>query len=196
MAAHTESRLVLASASPRRLELLTRIGTRPDAAIPADIDETPRKGERPRALVHRLAQTKATIVAAGEGAGDFVIAADTIVALGQRVLGKAADWDEAEAFLRLLSGRSHQVLTGLCVISPEGRMSSRIVMSRVRFKRLTDDEISTYLVSGEWDGKAGAYAIQGLAAGFVRTINGSYTSIVGLPLYETRAMLEGLGWTG
>ena len=125
-----------------------------------------------------------------------MLAADTVVALGQRNLEKAADAAEAEAFLRLLSGRSHQCITGLAVRSPDGRISARTVLARVKFKRLTDQEIAAYVASGEWQGKAGGYGIQGLAGAFITGINGSYTAIVGLPLYETKSLLEGMGWRG
>ena len=182
--------LILASASPRRLELLAQVGIVPDKVAPTDIDETRRKDEAPRALAERLAREKA---AACTEAG-FVLAADTVVALGQRNLEKAADVEEAEAFLRLLSGRSHQCITGVAVRAPDGRIAARTVLARVKMKRLTEGEITTYVASGEWKGKAGGYGIQGMAGGFVKSINGSYTAIVGLPLYETRMLLEGMGW--
>lgn len=183
--------LILASASPRRLELLAQIGIVPDRVSPTDIDETRRKDESPRELALRLAQEKA---AACDGEGAFVLAADTVVALGQRNLEKAADEAEAAQFLRLLSGRAHQCITGVAVRGPDGRVSSRAVLARVKFKRLTEAEIAAYTASGEWKGKAGGYGIQGMAGAFVTAINGSYTSIVGLPLYETRSLLEGLGY--
>jgi septum formation protein len=173
--------LILASASPRRLELLAQIGIVPDRVAPTDIDETRRKDESPRALAERLAREKAAACPA-EG---FVLAADTVVALGTRNLEKAADAAEAEAFLRLLSGRSHQCITGVAVRAPDGRVQSRTVLARVGMKRLTDGEIAAYVASGEWKGKAG---------GFITHINGSYTTIVGLPLYETKSLLEGMGW--
>ena len=182
--------LILASASPRRLELLAQIGLVPDKVAPTDIDESRRKDESPRALAERLAREKA---AACPEPG-FVLAADTVVALGQRNLEKAADEGEAEAFLRLLSGRAHQCITGVAVRAPDGRVSSRAVLARVKVKRLTDAEIAAYVASGEWKGKAGGYGIQGMAGGFITAINGSYTAIVGLPLYETRMLLEGLGF--
>jgi septum formation protein len=182
--------LILASASPRRLELLAQIGIVPDKVAPTDIDETRRKDESPRALAERLAREKA---AACAEAG-YVLAADTVVALGQRNLEKAADAAEAEAFLRLLSGRAHQGLTGVAVRAPDGRVNARTVLARVKMKRLTDAEIAAYVASGEWKGKAGGYGIQGMAGGFITSISGSYTAIVGLPLYETRMLLEGMGW--
>ncbi|MEO0713869.1 MAG: Maf family nucleotide pyrophosphatase [Pseudomonadota bacterium] len=183
-------RLVLASASPRRLTLLAQIGITPDAVIPADIDETPLKDESPRALALRLAEEKAAAIAED----GFILAADTVVALGRRILPKTEQADEAQRCLDLLSGRAHRVLTGVCVRGPDGRRSSRVVTTRVTLKRLTPSEITAYIESGEWSGKAGGYGIQGRAGGYVRNLNGSYTAVVGLPLYETRAMLEGLGW--
>lgn len=183
--------LILASASPRRLELLAQIGIVPDRVSPTDIDETRRKDESPRELALRLAREKAS-ACAGEGA--YVLAADTVVALGQRNLEKAADEAEAATFLRLLSGRAHQCITGVAVRAPDGRIASRAVLARVKMKRLTEQEIAGYLASGEWKGKAGGYGIQGAAGAFVTAINGSYTAIVGLPLYETASMLEGLGY--
>ncbi|WP_291196022.1 Maf family nucleotide pyrophosphatase [Hyphomonas sp.] len=182
--------LILASASPRRLDLLAQIGLVPDKVAPTDIDETRRKDEAPRALAERLAREKA--VACTEAG--YVLAADTVVAVGQRNLEKAANEAEAEAFLRLLSGRAHQCITGVAVRAPDGRVASRTVLARVKMKRLTEAEIAAYVASGEWRGKAGGYGIQGLAGGFITAINGSYTAIVGLPLYETRMLLEGIGW--
>lgn len=183
--------LILASASPRRLELLAQIGIVPDRVAPTDIDETRRKDESPRGLALRLAREKAEACEAGRA---YVLAADTVVALGQRNLEKAADAVEAAMFLRLLSGRAHQCITGVAVRAPDGRVGSRAVLARVKMKRLTETEITAYLASGEWQGKAGGYGIQGLAGAFVTAINGSYSAIVGLPLYETRSLLEGLGY--
>lgn len=183
--------LILASASPRRLELLAQIGIVPDRVAPTDIDETRRKAESPRELALRLACEKA---AACDGEGAFVLAADTVVALGQRNLEKAADEAEAAAFLRLLSGRAHQCITGVAVRVPDGRIASRAVLARVKMKRLTEAEIAAYVAGGDWKGKAGGYGIQGAAGAFVTAINGSYTAIVGLPLYETKSLLEGLGY--
>ncbi|MBY9067340.1 Maf family protein [Hyphomonas sp. WL0036] len=185
--------LILASASPRRLELLAQIGIVPDRVSPTDIDETRRKDESPRELALRLAREKAA-ACAGEGA--YVLAADTVVALGQRNLEKAADEAEAAEFLRLLSGRAHQCITGVAVRAPSGQVASRTVLARVKFKRLTEAEIAAYVAGGDWKGKAGGYGIQGAAGAFVTAINGSYTSIVGLPLYETKSLLEGLGYRG
>jgi septum formation protein len=190
-------RLVLASASPRRLELLAQVGIMPDAVVPADIDETPELRERPRALAARLARTKAMAVAGlPEHKNDFILAADTVVALGHRVLEKPADANEARKFLERLSGRRHRVIGGVCVVAPEGKVSERVIVTQVRFRRLTPADIDAYIDSGEWQGKAGGYAIQGRAGGFVPWINGSYSNVVGLALSETVGLLQGLGWEG
>ncbi|MBO22368.1 MAG: septum formation protein Maf [Rhodospirillaceae bacterium] len=186
-------RLILASASPRRLELLAQIGIVPAAVLPAEIDETPRAGEMPRVLAQRLATMKADAVAAREP-GSFVLAADTVVAVGRRQLGKPADADEARAFLALLSGRRHRVLGGISVIAPDGRRTDRVSSTTVRFARLTTSEIAACLATDEWQGKAGGYAIQGRAGAFTPAINGSYTNIVGLDLRLAETMLTGLGW--
>ncbi|WP_084396204.1 Maf family protein [Henriciella aquimarina] len=183
--------LVLASASPRRLDLLAQAGIRPDAVRPADIDETPDKQESPRALAERLAREKARAVHAP---GQFTLAGDTVVALGRRMLPKASDAEDVRECLGLLSGRAHQVLSGLAAIGPDGREVARVVVSRVVFKRLTPAEIEAYATEGDGVGKAGGYAIQGGAAPFVKRINGSYTAIVGLPLYEAVSLLTGLGY--
>ena len=159
----------------------------------AEVDETPLKDETPRRLAQRLAEEKAAAVAARHGAG-FVLAADTVVALGRRVLSKAESAEEVGTCLRLLSGRAHRVLTGLCAIGPDGRRARRLVESRVHFKRLTDADIEGYLAAGEGVGKAGGYAIQGRAGAFVTTLQGSYSGVVGLPLYEAAALLGGLGY--
>lgn len=186
-------RLILASASPRRLELLAQIGIVPDAVLPAEIDETPWPGEHPLATAKRLAVMKASAV--GEQEPDaFVLAADTVVAVGRRQLGKPADVAEAQAFLEMLSGRRHRVFGGISVIAPDGRRSDRLSTSMVRFKRLADADVTAFLATDEWQGKAGGYAIQGHAASFVSAINGSYTNIVGLDLALTKSMLQGLGW--
>jgi septum formation protein len=186
-------RLVLASASPRRLELLKQIGLEPEAVDPAAIDETPRRGELPPALAKRLAAEKARAVAARHP-GAFVLAADTVVACGRRALPKPEDEAVAARCLDLLSGRRHRVLGGVAVVAPDGRLALRVVDTAVAFKRLTEAERRAYLKSGEWRGKAGGYAIQGRAARFVRAINGSYSNVVGLPLFETAQMLLGLGF--
>ena len=185
--------LVLASASPRRLDLLRQAGVEPDHTIATDIDETWPRGETPRLHAVRLAGEKAAAgVAAAPDA--FVLAADTVVAVGTRVLPKTDGEDEARACLTLLSGRAHKVLTAVAVVAPDGRKGSRLVETRVRFKRLTAREIDAYLESGEWRGKAGGYGVQGRAGAFVTELQGSYTAVVGLPLYETLGLLQGLGW--
>jgi septum formation protein len=185
--------LVLASASPRRLELLRQVGIEPDRVAPTDLDETPLKKETPRLLALRLAREKAR-AAAASAPGCFVLAADTVVSVGLRVLPKAETEAEARACLALLSGRNHKVGTAVAVIGPDGREASRLAETRVTFKRLTDQESAAYLASGEWSGKAGGYAVQGMAGGFVIQLVGSYSGVVGLPLYETQCLLQGLGW--
>ncbi len=192
-------KLILASASTRRLELLQQVGLDPDALIPADLDETPNKGELPRVLAVRLADEKAQAAAKvaktrQEFAGFYLLAADTVVAIGRRILPKCEVVDEAAQCLRLLSGRAHRVYSGLTLITPNGAFRRRLVETRVRFKRLSRDEIDAYLAAGEWRGKAGGYAIQGLAGGFVVKLIGSYSSVVGLPLYETLSLLAGEGY--
>ena len=187
--------LVLASASPRRLGLLRQGLIVPDHIVPAEIDETPLKDEAPRALAARLAGAKAAHVAAAHP-GAFVIGADTIVVAGRRVLGKAEDAEAAGQFLNLLSGRRHRVLGGVCIIAPDGRLASRLVESTVTFQRLGQKDIKAYLDTGEWQGKAGAYAIQGYAARFVAQLRGSYSNVVGMPIYETVRLLQGLGYRG
>jgi len=189
----TPQRLVLASASPRRLDLLRQIGLAPDAVEAAEVDESPLKDETPRLLATRLAVAKAERVAAGQP-GSHVLGADTVVALGRRVLPKAEDEAEVRTCLDLLSGRAHRVLTGVCVIGPDGRRAQRLVESRLHFKRLTPSEIAGYAACGEGLGKAGGYGIQGRAGAFVIALQGSYSAIVGLPLYETANLLSGLGY--
>jgi nucleoside triphosphate pyrophosphatase len=185
--------LVLASASPRRLELLRQIAIVPDEIDPAELDETPLKGELPTQHVIRLARAKAEAVRARHPDA-FILAADTVVACGRRILGQPADEAAARGFLTLLSGRRHRVYGGVAVAAPDGRMATRRVVSQVGFKRLTEAEIAGYLATEEWRGKAGAYAIQGRAAEFVSWIAGSYPNVVGLPLYETAQLLCGLGY--
>ncbi|HEX6980905.1 MAG TPA: Maf family nucleotide pyrophosphatase [Alphaproteobacteria bacterium] len=187
-------RLILASASPRRLDLLKQIGIVPDAVIPADVDETPLPRELPARLAERLAAAKAEAVAARDPDA-VVLAADTVVACGRRILPKAESRAEAERCLRLLSGRRHRVHGGVAMAIPGGRRAVRLVTTIVSFKRLTPAEIGAYLDSGEWQGKAGGYAIQGRAAAFVRTINGSYSNVVGLDLFTVAALLHGVGFT-
>ncbi|HLW91880.1 MAG TPA: Maf family nucleotide pyrophosphatase [Roseiarcus sp.] len=191
-------KLVLASASARRLALLEQVGIEPDAIIPADLDETPRRGESPRALVRRLAEEKAKVAAGVAQRRDelgrcLVLAADTAVCVGRRVLPKCEVSREAEACLRLLSGRAHRVYTAIALALPSGASRRRLVETRVRFKRLSREEMDAYVASGEWRGKAGGYAIQGLAGAFVVRLVGSYTNVVGLPLAEVLAMLGGEG---
>jgi septum formation protein len=185
--------LVLASASPRRLELLRQIGVLPDRVEPADIDEAPLREETPRLTAMRLARAKAQ-TARAKAPDAFILAADTVVAVGRRILPKAESEDAARACLTLLSGRAHRVLTAVAAVAPDGRLAARLSETRVHFKRLTPGETSAYLAGGEWRGKAGGYAIQGAAGGFVTALSGSYTGVVGLPLYETRCVLEGLGF--
>lgn len=187
------SKLILASASPRRLELLAQIGIVPDQVVPADIDETPHDDESPRRLALRLAEEKARAVT-NDHAGSFVLAADTVVACGRRALGKASDDAEARKFLTLLSGRRHRVYGGLCVVAPDGTTRSRVIETQVIFRRLGEDDLARYLSHDEWQGKAGAYAIQGHAATFVKSITGSYSNVVGLALCEVDGMLRGLGF--
>ena len=185
--------LVLASASPRRAELLDQIGVVPNLIVPPNIDETVITGESPRQLVSRLSVNKAIWVSE-KHSGSIILAADTIVACGRRILSKAENLEQARNFLNLLSGRRHKVISGLAIISPNGRLHKRIVETQVNFKRLSPTELDLYLKSGEWEDKAGAYAIQGSAAKFVKSINGSYSNVVGLPLFETAQLLEGLGY--
>ena len=195
----SDVKLVLASASPRRLALLEQAGLKPDLLNPVDIEEVPKKRETPRAFVQRMAREKAEaareapIVRELEGKV-FILSADTVVAVGRRILGKASTAEEARSMLRLLSGRSHKVLTAVALIATSGRLRVRVVETKVRFKRLSLEDMRTYLDCDEWRGKAGAYAIQGRAGAFVRHINGSYTGVVGLPLYETVSLLEGNGY--
>ena len=193
-----DAKLVLASASPRRLSLIEQVGIYPDLLNPVDIDETQHKRESPRALSLRLAREK--VQAARDaplvrnlGDNVFVLAADTVVSVGRRVIDKPQSTDEARDALRLLSGRSHRVFTTIAVVSPDGRERTRVVDTKVRFKRLMRADMDAYLMSDEWRGKAGGYAIQGRAAEFVAWIGGSYSNVVGLPLYETAALLRGAG---
>ena len=187
--------LILASASPRRLELLRQIGIEPDRIVHPEIDETPLRRELPGPYARRLAEAKAMRIAR-DYPGDFILAADTVVACGRRILPKAETEAQAEDCLTLLSGRRHRVLSGLCLIDSAGKRACRLVATTVGFKRLTPDDIDTYIVGGEWQGKAGGYAIQGRAAALVDWISGSYSNVVGLPLYETAALLRGHGYAG
>jgi septum formation protein len=184
-------RLVLASASPRRLELLARIGIVPDEVAPAAIDESPRRGELPALYAARMAAEKAAAV---ERPGSLVLAADTVVAAGRRILPKAEDEATARAALALLSGRRHRVLSAVTLVDGDGKARHRLCTTIVTFKRLSDEELGAYLASGEWRGKAGGYAIQGRAEALVKAIAGSHSGVVGLPLYETRTLLRAAGY--
>jgi septum formation protein len=190
---NVSGKLILASASPRRLDLLRQAGVEPDLVDPAEIDETPLNGETPDKHALRLGIEKARTVAARHP-GTFVLAADTVVCCGRRILPKAEDEATAMRCLELVSGRRHRVLGGIALIAPDGRLASRLVESAVAFKRLSKDEILTYLDSGEWHGKAGGYAIQGRAASYIRFMSGSYSNVVGLSLYDVHQLLTGCGW--
>jgi septum formation protein len=185
--------LVLASASPRRLELLRQIGVQPDRIDPADIDETPDPGELPTTHAVRLAEQKARAVMPRHP-GAYILAADTVVACGRRILPKPVDAVTARRCLELLSGRRHRVHSGIALAGPDNRLILRRVESQVAFKRLSEDEIAAYLCCGEWRGKAGGYAIQGRAAALIRWMSGSYSNVVGLPLFETAQLLAGRGY--
>lgn len=196
MAVSVSYPLVLASASPRRVELLAQVGIEPNFLQPAEIDETPLRAEHPRSLARRLSRQKAEkardrLKHDAEYKSAFFLAADTVVGVGRQVLPKAESSDVALDCLRLLSGRTHKVFTGVCLISPKGNIRQALVESRVRFDRLGRRQMDAYISSGEWRGKAGGYAIQGLAGSFVVKMVGSYSNIVGLPLHETLALLEG-----
>jgi septum formation protein len=212
----SSSPLILASSSPRRLELLKQIGIEPAQTIPADIDETPLKDELPRDLALRLAVKKADAVSAElvtpaqagvqnpvtldarlrghDGNSGYILAADTVVACGRRMLHKAENEEQACDYISMLSGRRHKVYGGIALICPDGRQVSRIVQTTVQFKRLSKQEFDLYIASGDWHGKAGGYGIQGLAGAFVKSIQGSYTNVVGLCLYNTWQMLSGCGF--
>jgi septum formation protein len=195
----TFQKLVLASGSPRRIELLQQAGIEPDRIFPADVDETPQRAEHPRSLAKRLSRAKAEKAFEAlkddvELANAFILAADTVVAVGRRILPKAEMTEEASNCLKLLSGRAHRVYSGVCLITPGGKVRQRLVETRVRFKRFSREDIESYLASGEWRGKAGAYAVQGLAGSFVVKLVGSYTNVVGLPLYETVGLLTADGF--
>ena len=192
-------KLVLASGSPRRLALLNQAGLEPDSLGPVEIDESPERGELPRTLAVRLAREKALasrlrVRGREDIKNAYILAADTVIAVGRRILPKPELLDEAASCLRLLSGRTHRVYSGICLITPGDIERTRLVETRVRFKRLSNEDLENYLASGEWRGKAGGYAIQGLAGSFVTKLVGSYTSVMGLPLYETTTMLAGEGY--
>jgi len=193
MVGQLNSPLILASASPRRLELLRQVGICPENVHRSNIDETPNRGEAPATLAARLASEKA-VAGAESFPNSFVVGADTLVCLGRRVIGKASDKESAFRHLKLLSGRRHQVCGGICVIDPKGTIRTRVVKTIVSFKRLSETEITHYLLSEEWRDKAGSYAIQGRAASFVKYIRGSYSNIVGLSLYDTLNLLNGIGY--
>ncbi|KZL26943.1 Maf family nucleotide pyrophosphatase [Pseudovibrio sp. Ad37] len=191
--------LVLASGSPRRLALLQQIGIEPEFLLPADIDETPVRGESPRALAQRLARGKAAAARVlidrdDEKAHSIILGSDTVVAVGRRILPKAESKEQASVCLQLLSGRMHKVYTGVCVNMPDGVVRTKLVETRVRFRRLSSHDTGKYLASGEWRGKAGGYAIQGLAGAFIARVIGSYPSVVGLPLLETASLLQSAGY--
>jgi septum formation protein len=197
--ADTPVKLVLASASPRRLALLEQVGIVPNLLNPADLDETPKKRETPRRLSIRLAEEKARAVREAPlvkklDGKVFILAADTVVGLGRRILPKAEDRDQAYSCLTLLSGRSHWVYSTAALIGPDGRLRSRCSETKVRFKRLSQEDVETYLKTGDWRGKAGGYAIQGRAEAFVRMLTGSYSGVVGLPLHESINLLQGAGY--
>jgi len=187
----TSPQLILASASPRRRELLARFGIEPARVGGAEIDETPRKSELPRAYASRMAREKAEAAADDNS---HVLAGDTVVALGRRILPKAEDEATARKCLELVSGRRHSVLSAIALLSPDGTLRERVSETVVRFKRLSPEEIDAYLAGGEWHGKAGGYAIQGTAEGLIAWISGSHSGVVGLPLFETRALLKSAGF--
>lgn len=193
------NKLILASGSPRRVELLAQMGIEPDRLMPMDIDETPKKAEHPRSLARRLCTGKAEAALAAikgdpSAEGSYILAADTVVAVGRRIVPKCEMVDEASSALHLLSGRSHRVFTGVCLITPDKKVRQRIVDTKVRFKRLSGLDIESYLASGQWRGKAGGYGIQGIAGSFVVKLVGSYTNVVGLPMQETLSLLSGEGY--
>ncbi|MCO5732967.1 Maf-like protein [Rhizobium sp. SSA_523] len=194
-----DQQLILASGSPRRLDLLNQIGIKPARLMPMDIDETPKRSEHPRSLARRLSTEKAEAalsVINGDLAwrNSYILSADTVVAVGRRILPKTEFMEEASAALHLLSGRGHWVYTGVCLITPGGQFRQKVVETKVRFKRLSAREIEAYLGCDQWRGKAGAYAIQGIAGSFVQKLTGSYSNVVGLPLYETALLLNGEGF--
>jgi septum formation protein len=188
----SQPQLVLASASPRRLDLLAQIGVQPDLVFAADLDETPQKGELPAAYARRIALAKAQAVGAGHDG--LILAGDTVVACGRRILPKAETADSASACLRLLSGRQHRVYGGIALITTNQRLLLRVVCSKVRFRRLNVADIDACIAAGDWRGKAGGYAIQGFAARYIRYIDGSYSNIVGFSLYDVAALLDTAGY--
>ena len=188
----SQPQLVLASASPRRLNLLAQIGVRPDLVSAADLDETPKRGELPAAYARRIAMAKAQTVGAGHDG--LILAGDTVVACGRRILPKAETADSARACLRLLSGRQHRVYGGIALITADQRMLLRVVCSKVKFRRLNEADVDACIAAGDWQGKAGGYAIQGFAARYIRYIDGSYSNIVGFSLYDVAALLDAAGY--
>jgi len=188
-----EQNLILASASEGRLSLLKSIGINPDKVIPADIDETPLKNENPKAYVLRLAEEKAQFIF-NKNNQSFVIGGDCIALLGRKIIGKANSEEEAKKIIKSFSGRRHQIISAVSVISPNNRQASRVVTTRVKFSYISDEEINDYIATGEWKGKSGCFGIQGRGGGFIESINGSYSNVVGLPLVETKRLLKGLGY--
>lgn len=188
-----KNKLILASSSPRRVDLLAQIGIVPDAILPADIDETPLKGELPKDLCVRLARQKAEKIAS-QNTGSIILGADCVVAAGRRVLDKPKDEEDAARTLEVLSGRRHSVYGGLCVIDAKGKIRTRLCETKVSFRRLTSEEIASYVAGRDWEGKAGGYAIQGVAATFAKFISGSHSNIIGLSLYDAAAMLKAAGY--
>lgn len=186
-------KLILASGSRRRVELLQQINIMPDYIVPADIDETPQKGEKPKYLAIRLAQQKAEFIHKKQKDG-YILAADTVVSCGQQILDKAVNEDQARNYLKKLSGRRHQVHGGIALITPEGRLFTRYCLTRVNFKPLTAQDIDLYIKNCEWQGKAGGYAIQGYAGSFIKYLSGSYSNVVGLSLYDTIKILDSAGF--
>lgn len=187
--------LILASASPRRLQLLAQIGIEPDQVIPADINETPLKNEKPKDLALRLSIQKAQAIAVqADNKDSFILAADTVVASGRRLLDKPDDESQAKEYLSLLSGKRHKIYGGIALITPDGKIISRCVLTTVQFKRLHKNEITEYLQTGQWQGAAGGYAIQSYAAAFIKNLQGSYSNVVGLSIYDTMNMLRGNGF--
>lgn len=189
-----KSKLILASSSPRRLELLKNMWLVPDEVIPADIDETPKKHEKPNLYVRRMALEKAQKVAAQVEGSTYILAADSIACVGTRILGKPENRDEAREMLNLMKGRRHRVYTGVCVIAPDGTLRHRVVLTHVKFKNASKAEIEEYLDTENWKGRAGAYGLQEDMGGFVISITGSYSNVIGLPMFETKNLLLGLGF--
>ena len=189
----TKIKLILASSSPQRKKLLETIGITPDDIVPANIDETPKKNEKPKDFALRMSKEKALIVAKNN-LNSFILSGDTIVAAGRRIIGKPSSKNEAEKILKLLSGKRHRVLSAFTLIKPDFSEITKVVVSRVKFSRLSDKEINEYLDTNEWQGKAGGYAIQGRASAFVPWISGSYTGVMGFPMNEIKNVLESSGW--